>query len=166
MKLSRKVALGSFFLLSLPLSLAYGVDIEGVQLQGQWQQGAVIRGRAEAGIQLKFLGRDLKMSPRGDFVLGLGRDHGTSAELIKIDAQGEQRAHSTCIHIRGGHASSARRLAAAVAWPSREPRIAAARGRACTAHPRASIPKIWPHSRLSLSPVCSFSLTRACACRS
>jgi len=91
MKLSRKVALGSFFLLSLPLSLAYGVDIEGVQLQGQWQQGAVIRGRAEAGIQLKFLGRDLKMSPRGDFVLGLGRDHGTSAELIKIDAQGEQR---------------------------------------------------------------------------
>ncbi len=91
MKLSRKVALGSFFLLLLPLNFAFAQAIEGVQLQGDWQQGAVIRGRADSGIKLKFMDRDLKISPSGDFVLGLGRDHGASAELLRIDAQGEQR---------------------------------------------------------------------------
>ena len=43
-------------------------------VDGAWQQGAVIRGRVEPGTLLSFLNRDVRVSAKGEFVIGLGRD--------------------------------------------------------------------------------------------
>jgi len=41
---------------------------------GAWQQGALIKGRVEPGTQLSFLNRNVRVSVKGEFVIGLGRD--------------------------------------------------------------------------------------------
>jgi len=41
---------------------------------GVWQQGALIKGRVEPGTLLRFLNRDVRVSAKGEFVIGLGRD--------------------------------------------------------------------------------------------
>lgn len=55
--------------------------IPGVTLDGQWRQGSVLFGRAPAGSQVWFNGRQLRLTADGRFVLGLHRDEAPSAEL-------------------------------------------------------------------------------------
>lgn len=55
--------------------------IPGVVLEGQWQQGSVLFGRAPAGSQVWFNGRPLRLTEDGRFVFGLHRDESPSAEL-------------------------------------------------------------------------------------
>jgi len=43
-------------------------------IDGTWQQGALIKGRVEPGTLLSFLNRDVRVSAKGEFVIGLGRD--------------------------------------------------------------------------------------------
>ncbi|MGQ0587330.1 MAG: M23 family metallopeptidase [Gammaproteobacteria bacterium] len=54
----------------------------GVELKGEWQQGGVIFGRAAPGSTASFNGRPLRVSPEGQFVLGLDRDQPAKALLV------------------------------------------------------------------------------------
>jgi murein DD-endopeptidase MepM/ murein hydrolase activator NlpD len=43
-------------------------------LKGEWQQGAVIIGQVPSGTSVSYDGRNLQLTSKGEFVLGLGRD--------------------------------------------------------------------------------------------
>ena len=43
-------------------------------LRGEWKQGELIYGKAEPGTQVWFASRSVRVSPAGDFVIGLDRD--------------------------------------------------------------------------------------------
>jgi len=53
----------------------------GVELQGRFTQGGLIRGKTKPGAQVTLDGRDLRVSPTGDFVFGFGRDAPAKAVL-------------------------------------------------------------------------------------
>lgn len=59
-----------------------------LELQGSWQQGSLVFGKAEPGTQVWFREHRLRVSPQGEFVLGLDRDEPAEAEL-KVQAPGE-----------------------------------------------------------------------------
>src|SRR3546814_12025797 len=56
----------------------------GVSLRGDWQEGAVLFGKAPVGSKVWFGDRQLKLTPAGDFVFGINRDAPDSAELREI----------------------------------------------------------------------------------
>jgi murein DD-endopeptidase MepM/ murein hydrolase activator NlpD len=64
-----------------------------LELKGEWQQGAVIIGRVEQGMQVEYQGKRLRLSPLGEFVIGLGRDAGAKAILATIDQDGIRKRH-------------------------------------------------------------------------
>jgi murein DD-endopeptidase MepM/ murein hydrolase activator NlpD len=72
----------------LPARAGVPATAPGVELRGEWEQGAVLFGRAPAGTKLWFNGRALKQTPSGDFVFGLDRDAPVEAEL-KVQLAGE-----------------------------------------------------------------------------
>ena len=53
----------------------------GVELRGEWRQGNVIFGRAAPGSTVSFNGRALRVSPDGQFLIGLDRDEPPRARL-------------------------------------------------------------------------------------
>lgn len=55
---------------------------DGVELRGDWVQGAVIFGKAEPGSTASFNGRPLRVSPEGLFLIGLDRDEGPKALVV------------------------------------------------------------------------------------
>lgn len=58
---------------------------------GVFRQGGVVRGRAPAGTQrLELGGTDVPMTGNGEFIVGFGRDHGPSATLTAIMADGSR----------------------------------------------------------------------------
>ncbi|UTF60438.1 M23 family metallopeptidase [Gilvimarinus sp. DA14] len=59
------------------------------ELKGQWQQGGILRGKVQPGTQVKFNGKDIPVGEGGEFVLGLGRDADTDANLL-LEGQGRQ----------------------------------------------------------------------------
>ncbi len=70
------------------------------QAQGQlldvdegWQQGAMIKGRVQPGSTVVFAERQLKISPDGYFVIGLGRDAEAEAILLVESADGIKQQH-------------------------------------------------------------------------
>lgn len=52
-------------------------------------QGGLLKGRLTVPGQLKALGRDVPITPAGDFVLGLGRDYKSELELVFYPANGK-----------------------------------------------------------------------------
>ncbi|MFT4045383.1 MAG: M23 family metallopeptidase [Solimonas sp.] len=60
----------------------------GVELRGTWEQGAVLYGRAPPASKVWFGERALKLTPDGDFVIGLDRDAPATATL-KVQLPGE-----------------------------------------------------------------------------
>jgi murein DD-endopeptidase MepM/ murein hydrolase activator NlpD len=54
---------------------------EPVELRGDWRQGSVIFGKAEPGSTVSFNGRALRVSPDGQFLIGLDRDEPPQARL-------------------------------------------------------------------------------------
>jgi hypothetical protein len=52
-----------------------------IEWRGAPAQGALVLGRAEPGTRLVLDGRAVRVSPRGDFALGFGRDHAATASL-------------------------------------------------------------------------------------
>lgn len=50
-------------------------------LKGDWRQGELIFGRAPAGTKVQFSGRDVRVSPGGDFVIGLDRDEPAKVQV-------------------------------------------------------------------------------------
>lgn len=85
MRLHQVVAVVSFMLASMASS--------GLELRGKWQQGGVIIGTVQPGTQVEYRGKQLRISPAGQFVIGLGRDAEKVAILITIDSRGVSREH-------------------------------------------------------------------------
>jgi hypothetical protein len=54
----------------------------GVELKGEWRQGAVIFGQAVPGSTVSFNGRAVRVSPDGRFLIGLDRDEPPAAKLV------------------------------------------------------------------------------------
>jgi len=62
-------------------SMAQAGPAPGVELRGEWEQGAVLFGRALPGTKVWFNQRELKLTEDGDFVFGLDRDAPAQATL-------------------------------------------------------------------------------------
>lgn len=56
--------------------------LDGVELRGDWVQGAVIFGKAAPGSTASFNGKPLRVSPEGLFLIGLDRDEGPKALVV------------------------------------------------------------------------------------
>lgn len=63
---------------------------ESVELRGPLMQGGLIIGQAPAGSQVRLDGQALRVSPQGNFVFGLGRDHPAQIELRVVLPDGAQ----------------------------------------------------------------------------
>lgn len=61
-----------------------------VVTSGDWQQGAVLTGTLAPGFQARFMDRDLTLSDKREFVIGLGRDFPKTATLELTDANGKK----------------------------------------------------------------------------
>lgn len=71
-----------------------------LDMQGEWQQGAVLLGKVEPGVGVEFLGRSLRIAQNGQFVIGLGRDFPAEAIVTTITADGMRRAHKFAVKQR------------------------------------------------------------------
>lgn len=54
--------------------LALAQPLMALELAGQWVQGGLLIGSVDPGQQVIFMGKPLRVSPMGRFVIGLGRD--------------------------------------------------------------------------------------------
>jgi murein DD-endopeptidase MepM/ murein hydrolase activator NlpD len=70
------------------LLLAITTQSLALEIKGDFQQGAVIRGKVEAGEKIKFNQRWLSLNEKGEFVFGIGRD--APAKLILITYKNNQ----------------------------------------------------------------------------
>ncbi|MFV0594627.1 M23 family metallopeptidase [Shewanella sp.] len=81
---SRKFKVGLFSLITL-----FSVSIQAqVSFEGQFEQGALIRGKAPAGTQISLNGEALKVTPDGHFAFGFDRDAQLSQELRLVYPDG------------------------------------------------------------------------------
>ncbi len=90
-------AIASFTLTSAGLMLAWLVSIamiapvsakeEGslVELEGDFVQGGLLFGKAPVGSKVLWGGREVRLTPQGDYVIGLGRDNRTPV-LLRVEA--------------------------------------------------------------------------------
>lgn len=59
-------------------------------LKGDWRQGSLLFGTTSPGAEVRFNGRRLRLSPKGQFVFGLDRDEPAEAALaIRLPGQPE-----------------------------------------------------------------------------
>lgn len=75
------------FLVAIPV---FALEI----LKGEWQQGAVIIGQVPSGTTVGYDGRTLQLTPKGEFVLGLGRDAPSVAIITTTIKNGAPEQHS------------------------------------------------------------------------
>lgn len=78
------LALGGAILMALA-NIA-GAD-ETIELQGNAVQGGLLFGQAPAGVRVYWAGREVRTTPEGKFVLGLGRDN---RELMVLRFEGAE----------------------------------------------------------------------------
>lgn len=84
----KKIAPAFLFILS-----ALSFAVSALELDGTWQQGAVIVGRVADGVRVEFAERELLITENGQFVIGLGRDAESRATLTTIAADGVREEH-------------------------------------------------------------------------
>ena len=77
-----------------------GTNVFSLELRGEWQQGAVIIGRVDPGVSVEYKGKLLRLSPNGEFVIGLGRDAGAKAIVATIDKDGIRKRHTFAVKPR------------------------------------------------------------------
>lgn len=65
-----------------------------LEITDDWQQGAILRGMVEPGVRVEFLGRQIRVASDGKFVIGLGRDFESEANLITIAPGGQRQTHT------------------------------------------------------------------------
>lgn len=80
-------------LVSLVLLMLTSLASAALELTGEWQQGGVIIGKVPQGIKVEYRGKQLQISPAGQFVIGLGRDAEKAATLVTIDSAGTRQEH-------------------------------------------------------------------------
>ncbi|MCU7960343.1 MAG: M23 family metallopeptidase [gamma proteobacterium symbiont of Bathyaustriella thionipta] len=86
----------ALLLTAVPLSAA-------TQLQGEKTQGALLLGKTEPGSRVFFNQQPIRVSSRGDFIIGFNRDEPPTAQLEIRSAKGEvekQTLHITKRHYR------------------------------------------------------------------
>lgn len=86
--------------LSAMVMLLASALAQALELHGEWQQGAVILGKAPAGTQVIYQGRTLRLASDGQFVIGLGRDAPALAVITTIDGQGRRQEHKFAVKAR------------------------------------------------------------------
>jgi murein DD-endopeptidase MepM/ murein hydrolase activator NlpD len=64
-----------------------------LDLKGRWEQGQLVMGHTDPAAEVRFNGRKLRVSPRGDFVLGLDRDQKPQAEVTVRQPDGAEEVH-------------------------------------------------------------------------
>ncbi|MDD9905465.1 MAG: M23 family metallopeptidase [Rhodospirillaceae bacterium] len=74
--------------LTFCLALLWAVQVQAVELQGKFTQGGLIFGKTSPDTRVTLDGRELRVSPEGDFVFGFGRDAPPDATL-KIERPGQ-----------------------------------------------------------------------------
>ncbi|MBT3703632.1 MAG: M23 family metallopeptidase [Alphaproteobacteria bacterium] len=94
MKLIFAVILG---LLIGPMSVFAADDLK---LAGSFTQGGMVTGKVTSGSKIKFLKRDVRVSPDGVFVIGFGRDFSSHAQLELTTPDGQKSTHSLVIKKR------------------------------------------------------------------
>lgn len=65
-----------------------------LSIKGQWQQGGTLIGKVAPGSTVKLDGRELRVSPEGDFIFGLSRDADPDVILEVITPDGATRAET------------------------------------------------------------------------
>lgn len=78
---------------ALVLCMLASMATGALELHGEWQQGGVIIGKVPAGTQVEYHGNKLRISPAGEFVIGLGRDAALHASLVTIAGDGVRQEH-------------------------------------------------------------------------
>ena len=79
------------------LGLLFSSLVSALDIQGEWQQGAVIQGRVTQGTQVHFLKHDVRVDKDGLFVIGLGRDAPPEAVITTTNAAGEKTKHNFAV---------------------------------------------------------------------
>lgn len=74
--------------------------MQALELRGEWQQGGLIIGKVPEGAMVEYAGRKLQLSPKGEFVFGLGRDAKPVATLIVIAPDGARTEHQFAVKQR------------------------------------------------------------------
>ena len=75
----------------------FTLQTSALEFQGKFQQGAVIIGRVEQGMQVELQGRKLNVADNGQFVFGLGRDAKSPVVITTLDAAGKRESHSYAV---------------------------------------------------------------------
>ena len=88
-------------------AIAFIVFFPGIQyaaaleIFSPWIQGGMIVGSTAADNRLRFLRREVRVTPEGKFVIGLGRDAPQQVGLIEILPSGVERVHTFNVQQRG-----------------------------------------------------------------
>jgi len=61
-----------------------------LELEGELIQGALVFGRTQPGAEVRFAGRDVRVSPSGTFLLGFGRNADRTESLVIEYPDGER----------------------------------------------------------------------------
>lgn len=88
------------YIIPVVLCLLLGNTAVALELTGNWQQGGVVIGKVPIGTQVEYRGKQLRTSPEGNFVLGLGRDAAEQAQLVTISREGERKEYRYAVKKR------------------------------------------------------------------
>ena len=83
--------------LLIVMLFATSLKIFALETNGTWQQGAVIFGQVPKDTAVEFMGRQLRLTDSGQFVIGLDRDAGAEAVLITQDKDGLRQEHKFAV---------------------------------------------------------------------
>ncbi len=95
----RRAALVFFVVFAL-LFIAPPLGAGEIRLDGEFIQGGLVRGTAPPGTKITLDGRTLRLSAKGHFAFGFGRDAAGKAELVLIPPGDEPEARTLTIAAR------------------------------------------------------------------
>ena len=82
---------------ALTLAVAFPATAFNLELDGQFVQGGLVRGQTDAGAEVTFAGRQVRVSPNGVFLIGFSRDANSTAVLTVLHADGSRQARTLTI---------------------------------------------------------------------
>ena len=85
------------FAFALTLAVALPAAALNLQLDGQFVQGGLVQGQTDAGAEVMFAGRQVRVSPNGVFLIGFSRDATSTAVLTVLHADGSCQARTLTI---------------------------------------------------------------------
>ena len=86
-----------FYRTAFALILGVSAPAESLDLRGSFVQGGLLKGITVPGTRLFLEGKAVPISPKGRFILGLGRDASSEVFLREIKPNGEELVHRLVI---------------------------------------------------------------------